>query len=81
MILSIIQAILAIAKAVPVLDKAIRDLFIAYAKAQEEAWLKRVGEAFTKGDSRSIEKAIGFSGAGKEIPKADSGIRDGGPKE
>jgi len=81
MILTIIKAILALAKVYPFIDKAVRDLFISYAKEQEEAWVKKVGEAFTKGDARSIEKAIGFSGAGKEIPKADSGIRDGGPKE
>jgi hypothetical protein len=81
MVLTIIEGVVALAKLIPLLDKAIRDFFALYAKNQDEKWLREVGEAFTKGDSLSIEKAIGFSKAGKEINVPDSSIRDGRPKE
>jgi hypothetical protein len=66
----------AIVKAIPVLDKAIRELLVFYAEKERE-WAyekisKGIFKAITGKDQRDIEVAIGSPRAGKPSGDTDS---------
>ena len=73
-----ISLILAIAKAIPVIDRAIRDLVQAYVQWKIKEGQRDLAEALIKmietGDQRDLEREIGSPNAGKPAQDQD-GVR------
>lgn len=71
-----VSLIYSIVKAIPVLDKAIRELFKLYAEKEKEwayeAISKGILKAITEKDQRDLEAAIGSPRAGKPSGDASS---------
>lgn len=78
---SIIAGIVAVAKAIPVVDKWLQQLMLAYAKNRIDAWDKAIFEgiktAIVERDQRDLEKAIGNPNAGEPSGNPGTSVRPG----
>jgi len=71
----IIGGIIAIAKDLPIVDRWLQQLMLAYAQARIRAWDKSIyngiKKAIEENDQRELEEAIGNPGAG--LPSGNPG--------
>ncbi len=78
--LSVFSTILAILKAVPVIEGWVQDFFVFYTQARLDAMRSENREALKKAflekDQRDLEKAIGNPTPGEESGNAGSEIKD-----
>ncbi len=78
-----LSLLLAISKAIPVIDKWLEELAAAYVKARVSAMKKETREAIKKAleidDQRTIEETIGSSSAGQPTGAPGSVIVDSLP--
>jgi len=77
---SILSAIIAIFKAIPVIERLFVQLMALYIKSADDAYKRRLKEGIEKainGDTTDLEKAIGSPRAGKPSGEKDSKFKDG----
>jgi hypothetical protein len=75
----VIDLILAIAKAIPVIDKWLDALTVARIESMKKTQREALRKALDEHDQRDLEKAIGSPGAGEPSGNPDSVISDTPP--